>query len=160
MIRRPPRSTLFPYTTLFRSLAPEAAVDIGVRPELIGAYIGSIYATAAAVGLVSGAVIARFGALRMTEASLVLSAVALSLGVLAMPLTTFLCALLLGAANGPTTPSSSTVLARVTPARWRNAVFSAKQMGVPLGNRLASLLMPLLGLARGARLATLRLAVH
>src|SRR3712207_8436220 len=25
MIRRPPRSTLFPYTTLFRSRAPEAA---------------------------------------------------------------------------------------------------------------------------------------
>src|SRR2546429_2804494 len=25
MIRRPPRSTLFPYTTLFRSLAPDAA---------------------------------------------------------------------------------------------------------------------------------------
>src|SRR5947199_10687860 len=25
MIRRPPRSTLFPYTTLFRSLQPEAA---------------------------------------------------------------------------------------------------------------------------------------
>src|SRR5258707_8589187 len=30
MIRRPPRSTLFPYTTLFRS----AAHDSGVRPEL------------------------------------------------------------------------------------------------------------------------------
>src|SRR5258706_9509361 len=28
MIRRPPRSTLFPYTTLFRSLVPE-----GVEPE-------------------------------------------------------------------------------------------------------------------------------
>src|SRR5258708_37516865 len=27
MIRRPPRSTLFPYTTLFRSLAPSRAVD-------------------------------------------------------------------------------------------------------------------------------------
>src|SRR2546430_12567188 len=26
MIRRPPRSTLFPYTTLFRSLGPAAAV--------------------------------------------------------------------------------------------------------------------------------------
>src|SRR2546423_11203018 len=25
MIRRPPRSTLFPYTTLFRSMAPEEA---------------------------------------------------------------------------------------------------------------------------------------
>src|SRR2546430_12503557 len=27
MIRRPPRSTLFPYTTLFRSVTPESYVD-------------------------------------------------------------------------------------------------------------------------------------
>src|SRR5256885_12280006 len=33
MIRRPPRSTLFPYTTLFRSpLLPREGVDPGVRP--------------------------------------------------------------------------------------------------------------------------------
>src|SRR5258708_40130865 len=33
MIRRPPRSTLFPYTTLFRSLqlSPRAGADRGVR---------------------------------------------------------------------------------------------------------------------------------
>src|SRR3712207_7452753 len=31
MIRRPPRSTLFPYTTLFRSLPPVLA-DVGVQP--------------------------------------------------------------------------------------------------------------------------------
>src|SRR5256885_12267522 len=29
MIRRPPRSTLFPYTTLFRSRGGERAVEIG-----------------------------------------------------------------------------------------------------------------------------------
>src|SRR3712207_7656663 len=29
MIRRPPRSTLFPYTTLFRSALPEAAGGVG-----------------------------------------------------------------------------------------------------------------------------------
>src|SRR5256885_16510904 len=29
MIRRPPRSTLFPYTTLFRSRAPDPAVRAG-----------------------------------------------------------------------------------------------------------------------------------
>src|SRR5256885_7749788 len=29
MIRRPPRSTLFPYTTLFRSLRPEMHLPIG-----------------------------------------------------------------------------------------------------------------------------------
>src|SRR5438132_12757038 len=31
MIRRPPRSTLFPYTTLFRSRALEAFTDVGQR---------------------------------------------------------------------------------------------------------------------------------
>src|SRR3712207_7043626 len=45
MIRRPPRSTLFPYTTLFRSLedvlilgAPARALDRAAddRPELLG----------------------------------------------------------------------------------------------------------------------------
>ena len=36
MIRRPPRSTLFPYTTLFRSLAPDGAVvkASGVKPSM------------------------------------------------------------------------------------------------------------------------------
>src|SRR5258705_8266443 len=42
MIRRPPRSTLFPYTTLFRSTAglyghPEGAVEAAVRREGGGA---------------------------------------------------------------------------------------------------------------------------
>src|SRR5258707_8367597 len=30
MIRRPPRSTLFPYTTLFRSLQPNGIPDLGI----------------------------------------------------------------------------------------------------------------------------------
>src|SRR3712207_8884560 len=33
MIRRPPRSTLFPYTTLFRSLAAERAVPDELQPR-------------------------------------------------------------------------------------------------------------------------------
>src|SRR3989454_4182622 len=35
MIRRPPRSTLFPYTTLFRSNV--ARNDVGIQPQLGGA---------------------------------------------------------------------------------------------------------------------------
>src|SRR5256886_10696338 len=31
MIRRPPRSTLFPYTTLFRSLRPDAKSQVTIR---------------------------------------------------------------------------------------------------------------------------------
>src|SRR3712207_8556852 len=33
MIRRPPRSTLFPYTTLFRSRQQEVAGGVGPAPE-------------------------------------------------------------------------------------------------------------------------------
>src|SRR3712207_8146934 len=44
MIRRPPRSTLFPYTTLFRSRddAPRArrGLPAGGRQELVGASLG------------------------------------------------------------------------------------------------------------------------
>src|SRR5256886_5418753 len=36
MIRRPPRSTLFPYTTLFRSLEAESEVVSGFRVEYRG----------------------------------------------------------------------------------------------------------------------------
>src|SRR2546422_2170002 len=34
MIRRPPRSTLFPYTTLFRSLGPRGKLTLAVRVPL------------------------------------------------------------------------------------------------------------------------------
>src|SRR5258707_15871557 len=37
MIRRPPRSTLFPYTTLFRSIAP---TDLAIYPGQILALLG------------------------------------------------------------------------------------------------------------------------
>src|SRR3712207_7619509 len=47
MIRRPPRSTLFPYTTLFRSLRQEVldavAVDgVGVAPADLHEFVASI----------------------------------------------------------------------------------------------------------------------
>src|SRR2546429_6464562 len=36
MIRRPPRSTLFPYTTLFRSLSPLDLPDASLGPRIRG----------------------------------------------------------------------------------------------------------------------------
>src|SRR2546430_6361617 len=35
MIRRPPRSTLFPYTTLFRSIARQRAADQALKDETV-----------------------------------------------------------------------------------------------------------------------------
>src|SRR5260370_31555062 len=52
MIRRPPRSTLFPYTTLFRShrLAGSVAVGAGSMSEwwLLPALVAGVYAVAVA----------------------------------------------------------------------------------------------------------------
>src|SRR3712207_2929241 len=42
MIRRPPRSTLFPYTTLFRSIDPVPEFWIGLAWAVFGLSIGAI----------------------------------------------------------------------------------------------------------------------
>src|SRR3989442_11727335 len=39
MIRRPPRSTLFPYTTLFRSLQPELPAVEQARQRVVGGVV-------------------------------------------------------------------------------------------------------------------------
>src|SRR3989442_7257414 len=49
MIRRPPRSTLFPYTTLFRSLMSESAGITPAVPVLVGHSDGRIQAIYRAV---------------------------------------------------------------------------------------------------------------
>src|SRR2546430_13196043 len=51
MIRRPPRSTLFPYTTLFRSVT-DSEVDAGVR---LGHVVGNQYMALRRVNLHGGA---------------------------------------------------------------------------------------------------------
>src|SRR3712207_7838190 len=43
MIRRPPRSTLFPYTTLFRSYATPLLTTLGGRPQLV-VYLSDVVA--------------------------------------------------------------------------------------------------------------------
>src|SRR3712207_1105634 len=54
MIRRPPRSTLFPYTTLFRSvLHPYVALESGTRDRLVDRRVGDLLRT---IGLVSARV--------------------------------------------------------------------------------------------------------
>src|SRR3712207_9554375 len=60
MIRRPPRSTLFPYTTLFRSGRGDQVVDEGAGGEV-------------AVGVVHGLLVQRLGdALRQAAVDLAL----------------------------------------------------------------------------------------
>src|SRR2546426_8095503 len=56
MIRRPPRSTLFPYTTLFRSDLTEVGVDGGIERKVRGDAVLQVEPRAAeeAVAVVKG----------------------------------------------------------------------------------------------------------
>src|SRR2546426_3535768 len=49
MIRRPPRSTLFPYTTLFRSVTTNGAADFEIPPDFLR-QAGNVTLVASPVG--------------------------------------------------------------------------------------------------------------
>jgi MFS family permease len=134
-------------------LAPIAAADFGVDPIYVGIYVSLLYAVAACSGLVSAGLITRFGPIRMSQASLVLAALALLCAATAHPAALLANAILMGAAYGPPTPASTTMLSRNAPAKSMNLLFSIRQTGVPLGNMLAGALLPGMALALGWRMA-------
>jgi MFS family permease len=140
-------------------LAPIAAPALGFEPYLVGLFVSTMYAAAASVGLVSGAAVIRWGAVRVSQLCLVLAAAGLAVATLGAVWALFPAALLLGLGYGPATPASSHLLARVTPAHRLNLVFSLKQTGVPLGYALAGAVLPSAALAIGWRGATLGLGL-
>src|SRR5260221_12246225 len=77
MIRRPPRSTLFPYTTLFRSIKNQGSGDLltasaGATPKFTIQNSGNILATGTLTGL-TGLTVAS-GAVSLPAASLATTA--------------------------------------------------------------------------------------
>lgn len=138
-------------------LAPAATRELQGSPTLVGLYVALIYLGAMICSLLSGNWVLRFGAIRVSQACLLLAAVGLAIAAVGNLWCMALSALLIGAGYGPVTPASSHILARTTPAHRISFMFSLKQTGVPLGGALAGLLVPgLVGLVgwRGALLAT------
>src|SRR5256885_9401068 len=82
MIRRPPRSTLFPYTTLFRSLAPADRVRVLVSHHPAGGLVvGVVPVGRARAGVVARAPRPSAGARRATTAACVAAVAGLGGGV-------------------------------------------------------------------------------
>ena len=125
-------------------LAPAAAADIGVDPGMIGVFGAVLYIGGAVVSLICSGLILGHGSLRVSQACLVLAAVALAIAGGAHWALFLLTGLLVGMAYGPTTPASSNLLVRHTPSRFLALVLSIKQMGVPIGGAAAGLLVPVL----------------
>ena len=130
-------------------LAPVAAPDLGVQTYLVGVYVGIIYGVGAFSSATCSGFIARFGAIRVSQACMLLCASGLTLGAMGSVWAAVAGALLIGIAYGPSPVASSHILARLTPPSWMNLVFSTKQTGVPIGTGLSGLLLPSLAVALG-----------
>lgn len=123
-------------------VAPAVARTLGVSPAYVGLYVALAYAGAMVASLTAGGAVRRFGAIRASQAGLILCAAGVALCTFPHVAATAAGALLVGLGYGPITPASSHLLVRSTPAHRMSFVFSIKQTGVPLGGVLAGAIVP------------------
>jgi MFS family permease len=135
--------------------APAAHEEIGFPASWIGVLTAITFAAATLGALFSGGVIAHVGALRMSQASLLLCGAGMALIASANPWLVVVGALVMGIGYGPVTPSSSAILVDRTPEGMRAFIFSLKQTGVPIGGALAGAIVPALILTAGWKAAPL-----
>jgi MFS family permease len=139
-------------------MATVVAQALGVSATLIGVFVAIAYIGAILASLASGSAVARFGAIRVSQAGLLLCAAGLVSCAVPSVAAMALGALLIGLGYGPITPASSHLLALTTPANRMSLVFSIKQTGVPLGGMLAGAIVPGLVVLAGWQVALFAVA--
>ena len=130
-------------------LAPAIAADLGVAGSDVAVFMAVVFLAASPTSLVTGRLIARYGALRTMQVGVALMATGLAIVTGSEYWLLLLGALWVGVGYGPNTPAASHILARVTPPERRGLVFSIKQSGATLGGLIAGLTLPVLALAYG-----------
>ncbi len=140
-------------------MAPVAGPALGVAPAAVGYFIAIAYAGSMIGSAAAGGWVARFGPIRISQASLLLCLCGMALAASAWPPFVLLGAFVVGLGYGPTTPASSVILVRAAPPSMFSLIFSIKQTGVPAGGVLAGALVPALVLAAGWQWTALLIGV-
>jgi MFS family permease len=135
--------------------APAAHDEIGFPASWVGIVTAMMFGAATFGALFSGGIIAKVGAMRMSQYCLLLCGTGIALLSTANPWLVAIGAAIMGLGYGPVTPSSSAILADRTPERIRSLIFSLKQTGVPIGGAMAGAIVPLLIVISGWRVAAL-----
>jgi len=138
-------------------IVPAVVTELRLDPAWLGVYVATSAVAALVFQLGCGSFIVRYGALRTSQASLVMLAVGLAVAAPGWLALFALSAVIVGGGAAVSTPASSHLLGRYSPPRIAPLVFSLKQTAVPAGLVLAGLLGPwMTGVAgwRGALLAS------
>jgi MFS family permease len=139
-------------------IAPAILVDLRFDAAWVGAYFGLAACSALVVQMSCGSFIVRYGALRVSQAALVMLAVGTAVAVEGSFLVFALSAIVGGGGGAVSTPASSHLLGRYSPPQYAPLVFSVKQTAVPAGLLLAGFAGPLLTSWAGWRGAMLAVA--
>ncbi|UCH48689.1 MAG: MFS transporter [Betaproteobacteria bacterium] len=140
-------------------LAPVAQHDVGVDAAAVGLVMALIYVATVPAALVSGKVIARLGAIRVSQLCVLFCSAGMALMAIPNPWVIAAGALIIGLGYGAVTPASSTVLADKAPLGMRSLIFSIKQTGVPIGGAIAGALVPFLIVSIGWQHAAIAIAI-
>ena len=138
------------------TVAPEVAHDLGVDATLVGGFVATAYGVGILSALLSPGLVRRYGGVRATQVVLLAAAGMLLLAGLGQGVTSLaLAAVVLGLGYGAAAPASTHLLVPQTPRPVFNLVMSLRQIGVPLGGVLGSLIVPPITVLAGWRVALL-----
>ena len=129
--------------------APAISEATGLGISLVGVYTAIMYVASTLSAGASGSFIQRYGALRVSQAALILMGLGLVFSWPSWATLFALTAFVIGAGSAVSTPASSDILGRYCPPRRAPLIFSIKQTGVPVGGMLAGVLVPAFTIALG-----------
>jgi predicted MFS family arabinose efflux permease len=124
-------------------LRPAIISELHIEASWLGVYVGMIAAVSLLVQAGCGSIIVRYGALRVSQLTLLLTGIGLILAAPGIIALMVLSAITIGA-SAASTPASSHLLSRYAPGKYAPLVFSAKQTAVPVALLIAGLIGPLL----------------
>ncbi len=137
------------------AIAPAVAAALNVPGELVGVFVSVAYGVGIISALLSPNFIHRYGGVRVLQVVLIAAAAMLLIAAGGSVALLAIAAVVLGLGYGAAAPASTHLLVPHTPPRIFNMVMSLRQIGVPLGGVLGSLLLPPIVLHVGWREALL-----
>lgn len=135
------------------TLAPAIVGDLQIDGNMIGYFVSTVYGIGIFSALLSPDFILKYGAVRVGQFVMLGTVAMLAIGGSDGITGLAICAVVLGVGYGATAPVSTHLLIPRTRPNVLNLVFSIRQIGVPLGGVLGALMLPVLAVSFGWRIA-------